>query len=177
MEIPTRFEQAVDLSTPLLRLFVYGSLKGGYDNYNRYCRGVRSIERTWIEGQLFQVPTGYPVLRLTESCYLARGTEDLSSDIALLQQFTESPPGRFLSRTRGRQGVVHGELLTFANPAARLKAIDGLEEFHAGRKSRYERVLIRVYSPIRQAEVPAWTYVAGDLSARGRLIPTGNWTS
>jgi hypothetical protein len=66
--------------------------------------------------------------------------------------------------------------LTFADPAGRLRAIDALEQFRPGRNNRYERVLILVYSRIHQAELLAWTYVAGDLSPWRRFIPTGKWT-
>lgn len=54
----------LDMTLPLLRLFVYGSLKRGFDNHHRYCRGVRSVEETNTAGKLYRLPTGYPALVL-----------------------------------------------------------------------------------------------------------------
>ena len=159
-----------------LRLFVYGSLKHGFSNYGRYCRGAGSVEEAQIEGRLFQLPSGYPVLVLPQSRILVRGTCDVVGD--LRSQAAEKFGQTGVSRS-GRLGEsrVHGQLLTFAGSAARLRAIDGLEQFRPGRKNPYKRVLIEVYSRTRQAPVTAWTYVAGDLSTRGRLILTGKWTA
>jgi gamma-glutamylcyclotransferase (GGCT)/AIG2-like uncharacterized protein YtfP len=163
---------------PLLRLFVYGSLKRGFNNHDRYCRGVRSTEDTHTPGKLYRLPTGYPALVLPASRLLARGTGDPLADVEVQERL-----GRKLVQTRTGfpnplrcgNNRVYGELLTFVDPAGRLRAIDSLEEFRPGHKSRYERVLIAVYSRCRQGEVLAWTYVAGPLSPQRRLIPTGRW--
>jgi gamma-glutamylcyclotransferase (GGCT)/AIG2-like uncharacterized protein YtfP len=160
-----------------LRLFVYGSLKRGFSNHDRYCRGVRSVEGTHTAGQLYRLPTGYPALVLPASRFLARGTANPLADMAA----QEDPERKVVPTATGCTSLptgrnrVHGELLTFADPADRLRAIDALEQYQPGHKSRYERVLIRVYSRCRQAEVLAWTYVAGPLSNQRRLIPTGRW--
>jgi gamma-glutamylcyclotransferase (GGCT)/AIG2-like uncharacterized protein YtfP len=162
-----------------LRLFVYGSLKRGFSNYSLYCRGSVSIEPTQIEGRLFQLPNGYPVLELPQSRILAHGTADLRADLSRQGSERTAPKTRIPVPGAGWPGksLVYGELLTFAGTPARLRAMDGLEHFRPGRKNPYERVLIEVYSPTRQARMTAWTYVAGDLSPTGRLIPTGKWTS
>jgi gamma-glutamylcyclotransferase (GGCT)/AIG2-like uncharacterized protein YtfP len=158
---------------PLLRLFVYGSLKRGFGNHRRYCRGVRSVEVISIPGQLYRLPSGYPGLVLRESRILARGTRNLLADLEAEQgvQRKGVPTGALAGERH-----VRGELLTFADAADRLRAIDSLEEYHPGHKSRYERVLIEIYSRCRQTEVLAWTYVAGPLSPRRRLIANGRWT-
>jgi len=166
------------MTLPLLRFFVYGSLKRGFNNHHRYCRGVRSVEVTNTAGKLYRLPTGYPVLVLPESRLLARGSGDPLVDLEAAQRIERkavqtgtaltSPPPWGKNRVRG-------ELLTFADPIGRLRAIDALEEFRPGHKSRYERVLIEVYSPCHQADVLAWTYVAGSLPPRRRLIPSGKW--
>jgi gamma-glutamylcyclotransferase (GGCT)/AIG2-like uncharacterized protein YtfP len=158
---------------PLLRLFVYGSLKRGFNNYYRFCRGVQSVEMTCTPGKLYLLPTGYPVLALPASRLLARGSSDPLADLETQQRIDRTivaagslAPG--WSRVRG-------ELLTFADPLDRLRAIDALEEFRPGRKGRYERVLVRVYSRLKQGEVLAWTYVAGPLAAGRRIILTCKW--
>ena len=163
--------------TPLLlRLFVYGSLKRGFNNHDRYCRGVHSIERTHTPGKLYRLPSGYPALVLPENRFLARGTCDPLADLEAQRRIENHARGATDGTAPRGLGRVDGELLTFADPIGRLLAIDGLEEFRAGQKSRYDRVLVLVYSPARRAEVPAWTYVAGDLSPHRRLILTGKWT-
>lgn len=46
----------------MLNVFVYGTLKPGEINYNRYCQG-RVVEQTkaWTRGQLYHLPRlGYP---------------------------------------------------------------------------------------------------------------------
>jgi gamma-glutamylcyclotransferase (GGCT)/AIG2-like uncharacterized protein YtfP len=163
-----------------LRLFVYGSLKRGYANHQRFCRGVHSMEDAEIAGSLFQMPTGYPVLRFPKGLILARGSGDLRADLETQQRLCEhlaaakGSPSQPPSPAGNR---VHGSLMTFSDPIRRLRAIDGLEEFRPGRRSRYERVLIQVYSRIAQSQETAWTYIAGDLSPQGKRIPTGKWTS
>jgi gamma-glutamylcyclotransferase (GGCT)/AIG2-like uncharacterized protein YtfP len=160
-----------------LRLFVYGSLKRGFSNHNRFCRGVHTMEDTQIEGSLYLMPTGYPVMRLSESLLLARAATNCAADIETQERLAKglaagtSPPLPFRAAT----SRVHGTILTFANPVERLRAMDALEEFRPGHRNRYERVLIPVHSRSSQAEVPVWTYVAGELSPRGRRIPSGRW--
>lgn len=162
----------------LLRLFVYGSLKRGFANHDRYCRGVCSMEEADIEGRLFQMPTGYPVLRIPETRVLARGSENVAADIEMQERLAAEVAAAARNRTSLLEGVagrVHGVVLTFANAVERLRAIDGLEEFRPGRLSRYDRVLIAVRPRLAETGLPVWTYIAGDLSPRGREIPTARW--
>lgn len=47
----------------LLKVFVYGTLKPGEVNYNRYCLGkVVEETRAIAFGQLFDLPVGYPAM-------------------------------------------------------------------------------------------------------------------
>jgi gamma-glutamylcyclotransferase (GGCT)/AIG2-like uncharacterized protein YtfP len=167
------------MTPPLLRLFAYGSLKRGFNNHNLYCRGVRSVEAAHTPGKLYRMPTGYPALVLPEGRLLARGSRLAHADLETQRRIETkgvqtATPLTSLAPWGGNR--VYGELLSFADPAGRLRAIDALEEFRPGHKNRYERVLILVYSRIHQAELLAWTYVAGDLSPGRRFIPTGKWT-
>jgi gamma-glutamylcyclotransferase (GGCT)/AIG2-like uncharacterized protein YtfP len=168
--------EIVEMTVPLLHLFVYGSLKRGYNNHDVYCRGVRSVETTNTPGKLYLLPTGYPVLVLAASRFLARGSRDPRADLEVQQRAATEVVSAFLSGSLalGRNRV-HGELLTFGNAEGRLRAIDALEGFRAGQRCRYERVLVRVYSSCYQAEIPAWTYVAGPLALGRRPIYTGRW--
>lgn len=51
-----------------LKIFVYGTLKPGESNYQRYCAGkvVEEIEAIAF-GQLYNLPLGYPGMTLGES--------------------------------------------------------------------------------------------------------------
>jgi gamma-glutamylcyclotransferase (GGCT)/AIG2-like uncharacterized protein YtfP len=52
----------------LLRVFVYGTLKPGEANYQKYCaKKVISAERATTRGQLFALPMGYPAMTLGDS--------------------------------------------------------------------------------------------------------------
>jgi gamma-glutamylcyclotransferase (GGCT)/AIG2-like uncharacterized protein YtfP len=51
-----------------VRVFVYGTLKPGEVNYQRYCAGkVVSAEKATTLGQLFALPMGYPAMTTGES--------------------------------------------------------------------------------------------------------------
>lgn len=48
-----------------VNIFVYGTLKPGELNYQRYCAGkVRSAKRAIALGQLFALPMGYPAMTI-----------------------------------------------------------------------------------------------------------------
>jgi gamma-glutamylcyclotransferase (GGCT)/AIG2-like uncharacterized protein YtfP len=51
------------MSDPL-RLFVYGTLKPGEANFDRYCRTAISAQPAWVQGQLYALNLGYPGLVL-----------------------------------------------------------------------------------------------------------------
>lgn len=47
----------------MLHLFVYGTLKPGYHNYQRYCEGKVIAQQPAIaQGDLFDLPLGYPAM-------------------------------------------------------------------------------------------------------------------
>ena len=58
----------------LLRLFVYGTLKRGFWNHDRFCRGVLTVEDAVVRGRLFETSSGIPVLEVPEEDILAVGT-------------------------------------------------------------------------------------------------------
>ena len=65
------------------RMFVYGTLKRGFDNHRRFCEGVLSVEEGWLRGRLYQLPAGYPALVIPERDVLADGTADPLHDAAM----------------------------------------------------------------------------------------------
>lgn len=51
----------------LVRVFVYGTLKPGEANYDRYCAGkVVETQRAVSIGKLFALPMGYPAMTIGE---------------------------------------------------------------------------------------------------------------
>ena len=55
-------------SLPLLTVFVYGTLKPGESNYQRYCAGkVIEEKRAIAQGHLFALPAGYPAMTLGDT--------------------------------------------------------------------------------------------------------------
>ena len=142
-------------TTGLLRLFVYGTLKRGYGNHDRFCRGVLSVEEAVVRGRLYELPSGIPVLEVPEADVLAHGTADPLADVAtqarLAAEFAARAAHPELGENDvpgGRWGPVYGEVLTFDDPETRLPAIDHLEGFLLGGPSHYRRVLVlRVQEP------------------------------
>lgn len=59
-----------------LRLFVYGTLKKGFWNFDRFCTRAISIEPATTWGRLYHLPAGFPALEVPESSILVTATAD-----------------------------------------------------------------------------------------------------
>lgn len=166
----------------MLRLFVYGTLKRGFWNHDRFCRGVMAVEDALVRGRLFETSSGIPVLQVPEEDILAVGTTNPLADVATQAHVAarmsspEPTPDRLSKNaTDAPWGRVYGELLTFDDPESRLPAIDRLEGFHPGGPSLYRRVLVPVCMN-RGKTLAAWVYVAGGNSTdRFKSLPNGTW--
>ncbi len=161
----------------MLRLFVYGTLKRGFWNHDRFCRGVLAVEDALVRGRLFERSSGIPVLQVPEEDILAVGTTNPLADVATQAHVTARVSNPEPTRDRlPKKGTgapwdsVYGELLTFDDPESRLPAIDRLEGFHPGAPCLYRRVLVPVR--INGTVLPAWLYVGEDPSS-GSLKPLG----
>ena len=162
----------------LLQLFVYGTLKRGYWNHDRFCQGVLSVEEAVVTGHLYQFPSGIPILEVPEEHILAHGTSDPLADVATQRRFAEQLSQHLallpLDAPVGDWGRVCGELLTFNDHESRLPAIDRLEGFNPGGHCLYRRVLLPVL--VERTLVPAWLYVgSSSQTAWMKLISTGVW--
>jgi gamma-glutamylcyclotransferase (GGCT)/AIG2-like uncharacterized protein YtfP len=52
----------------MLKVFVYGTLKPGEENYSKYCSGkVVETLPAFVMGKLFALPQGYPAMTLGDS--------------------------------------------------------------------------------------------------------------
>jgi len=161
--------------TMMTTLFVYGTLKRGCWNHDRFCRGALDIQEAVVRGRLYEMPSGIPVLQVPEEDILAHGIADPLADVAAQARFArdlasilEPVPE---SATAGDWTPVYGELLTFDDPEIRLPAIDRLEGFHPGGSCLYRRVLVPVL--VNEAVLPAWLYVC-EAQVSSRLKPLGS---
>jgi len=68
--------------TMMTTLFVYGTLKRGYWNHDRFCRGVLDVQEAMVRGRLYEMPSGIPVLQVPDVDILAHGTADPLADVA-----------------------------------------------------------------------------------------------
>jgi gamma-glutamylcyclotransferase (GGCT)/AIG2-like uncharacterized protein YtfP len=177
----------------ILRLFVYGTLKRGFWNHDRFCRGVLAVVDALVRGRLFETSSGIPVLQVPEEDILAVGTTDPLADVAtcLRAETHRQAQARVVARmsnpdptpdrlpkkgTGAPWGPVFGELLTFDDPVIRLPAIDRLEGFHPGGPCLYRRVLVLVQ--VNGTVLPAWLYVADVNEYLGfKPLTSGKWRS
>jgi len=152
------------MSENLFRLFVYGTLKRGYWNHERFCRSAVSIEEATVRGRLYEMPSGIPVLRVSEESMFALGTEDPLADAATQDHF-DLPHD---TQTLGEWLMIRGELLTLSDPSRDLPPIDRLEGYRPGRFSLYRRVLVPATTS--GGIVAAWTYTNSDEVIRHCLV-------
>ena len=165
-----------DTKTPgaSLRLFVYGTLKQGYWNHERFCRGVLSVEEAVVRGRLYELPSGIPVLEVPEADVLAHGTADPLADVAtqarLAAEFAaraaqHPDPGKN-GAPGGRWGPVYGELLTFDDPETHLE-LTMIHEVMVLDYAGPELAMIHY-----TASLKLWSFCAVlTLLLRARLIP------
>ena len=153
-----------------LRLFVYGTLKKGFWNHDRFCTRAISIEPATTWGRLYQLPAGFPALEVPESSILATGTADPLADTRT--QNTIELAENVMTRPEGDWDLVHGELMTFSNPGFDLPPIDRLEAFNPNGRSMYQRVLVA--AECQDCLNTCWTYTMKVYRGRERLT-SGSW--
>ena len=154
---------------PRLTLFVYGTLKRGHSNHDRFCRGVLDVREATARGRLYDLPFGFPALVVPKEDVRAEGTADYPADA----RESGPSPGACAPKANPGWNVVHGELLTFGDPEDRLPSIDGLEGYRPGEPSLYRRILIPAAPSGAERAVLAWAYAVG--SASGVHLPGGRW--
>jgi gamma-glutamylcyclotransferase (GGCT)/AIG2-like uncharacterized protein YtfP len=147
-----------------LNLFVYGTLKRGFPNHDRYCRNPLDIRPASVIGRLYDLGS-FPALEVPDDTILAHGTADPAADVATHARFAGKVPHQHhdlqaKAHTRPGWALVHGELMTFDDPDDRLPRLDGLEGFYPGEQGLYRRVLLPVTAV--GTSLPAWVYVADE---------------
>jgi gamma-glutamylcyclotransferase (GGCT)/AIG2-like uncharacterized protein YtfP len=159
----------VTLEKPvLLDVFVYGTLKRGQRNHERFCREALAVREATVRGWLYDLPLGFPALVVPKEDVQATGTTDYLFDAR--------------SRSHAQTGsqevspdwdTVYGELLTFDDPEKRLPNLDALEGFRPGESGFYRRVLVPATLTEASTTVMAWTYTVDSTS--GTYLPEGRW--
>jgi gamma-glutamylcyclotransferase (GGCT)/AIG2-like uncharacterized protein YtfP len=152
----------------MLTMFVYGTLKHGERNHERYCSDALRVEEGAVSGELYDLPLfGYPELIVPEESVRAFGTDDPARDTELQERLVPWHP----STPEGP--LVSGEILYFDDAGSRLPAIDRLEGFDpADASSHYRRVLLPVETEEGRALL-AWAYAVREPS--GTYLPDGRW--
>ena len=151
-------------ASPHLRVFVYGTLKRGERNHERFCRNVSRIEPATTRGRLYHLPFEFPGLVVDREEVRGIGTRDYSSDVLKQQSLPDA-------KTTSPDGLVYGELISFPDPE-RLMALDALEDYAPGEDGLYERILLPV--EVSGQRVLAWAYSLR--RAAGVYLPDGHWT-
>lgn len=148
-----------------LSVFVYGTLKRGQRNHDRFCADAVEIKAATTLGRLYDLPFGFPGLRFHEGSVHAVGSADYASD-ARRQHVRYTRP----DAAPAGWDVVYGEVITFDDPE-HLGALDALEEYTPGENGLYERVLVPVEAD--GEKVLAWAYqVKREI---GVYLPGGRW--
>jgi gamma-glutamylcyclotransferase (GGCT)/AIG2-like uncharacterized protein YtfP len=152
----------------MLTMFVYGTLKTGERNHDRFCSGALRVEEGAVRGELYDLPHfGYPELVVPEESVRAFGTDDPAGDAGLQERLASGRP----SPLEGPR--VFGEILLFDDAGSRLPQIDLLEGFDpADASSHYRRVLLPV-EPEEGLALLAWAYAVRAPS--GTYLPEGRW--
>ena len=164
----------------MLKLFVYGTLKRGYYNYDRHCIGVKSVEGASLRGRLYMLPPGYPLLEVPENDILAHSSGDPGEDVLLQDRFagkdrsSETKPSP--ESRKDSWSTIFGELMAFDDPETRLPAIDRLEGLVPGEPPEwYRRVLMEVTLE-GDERTPAWVYVShGNPSGEEGMFEIDAW--
>lgn len=151
---------------PPIRLFVYGTLKRGYWNFERYCRNAVDIQPATVWGRLYQLPAGYPAIEVPETTILAHGTDDPVADAITQKCLAETSYN--WTRPEGDWDLVHGEVMTFLDPERDLPPIDRLEGVGLKKPTLYDRVLLASSVGL------VWLYWMNGINADPRLFD-GNW--
>jgi len=124
-----------------IAVFVYGTLKRGQPNHDRFCAHAIDIQPATVVGRLYHLRAGFPALEIPEEAILAVGTPDPLADArtqahwqARLRDGIPPPPTTadvswpdHLVPPDDTWQRVHGELITFPDATRDLPPLDRLE--------------------------------------------------
>jgi gamma-glutamylcyclotransferase (GGCT)/AIG2-like uncharacterized protein YtfP len=159
-----------DNITLMTTLLVYGTLKRGQWNHDRFCRRAIDIRPATTLGRLYHLPAGFPALEIPDEAILTVGTGDPLADAET--QARIAARDLVMPELEGDWDTVHGELITFADATRDLPPLDRLEGFRPDGRGVYRRALVAVRA--NTGVEAAWVYhMVG--SNRGRRLSGGVW--
>jgi len=142
------------MKSEAVHVFVYGTLKPGEINYQRYCADkVLTVKRAIAFGQLYHLPFGYPAMTLSSDC----------------------------AERSAKGDRVEGFVLSFPNVEV-LNYLDLLEDYHPRRpieENEYYRQQIDTYNLDLTSLSSAWVYLMTLKQINtfgGRRLPDGWWS-
>lgn len=149
-------------------LFVYGTLKRGFANHRRFCARAARIRRAAIVGTLYQLPVGYPAVKIPPRSILLESGGDPVQDAG-----RQRLRGRIRQADTAASETVHGEWIRLPEPARTLPAVDALEGLRADGHGEYRRALVPAWTDAGPR--PLWVYWMPRLPAGARHLPGGIW--
>ncbi len=160
-----------------LRLFVYGTLKRGFENHLRFFEPGIGLYPACGPGVLFDTPWNHPVARVPSNLVLACGSLNVTDDLVLQDQLSQGEGVHDGASVSARRSChIQGEILILENPEQDLPRLDLFEEFSPGDSaSRFTRVLVWVC--VRNRWVTAWMYAGGSIFEKQVFheLPSGFW--
>ena len=153
-----------------IQVFVYGTLKKGCFNHNRFCRNAVNIEKGVIWGRLYHLPAGYPAIEIPKTSIMANGSTNPIIDTVIQNRI---PADKMtFNRPLGDWDLVQGEIISFSDPLRDLSPIDRLEGFSPSGGSLYRRSLIT--SRLKTQLIPVWVYWFPECRG-GTRVNSGKW--
>lgn len=155
----------------MVRVFVYGTLKKGYEFHDDYCIHAKRITPSQTWARLYDLPVGYPAIELSNALILCHGTLDYSQELKTQDTYSSLS----FERPSGDWDLIKGELMEFPDITRDLGTLDKMEGYRPGNKCLYHRVLIPVKTD--QGVTTAWTYDGAPIhpSKRGKRLHS-EWT-
>jgi gamma-glutamylcyclotransferase (GGCT)/AIG2-like uncharacterized protein YtfP len=147
----------------MLAMFVYGTLKRGERNHERFCSGASRVAKGTVRGELYDLPLfGFPELVVPEKSVRAFGTDDAARDAELQERLARVRPFT-LDGPR-----VFGEIFFFDDAVSHLPALDRLEGFDPADASSHTTGASCYPSSQKQAG-RSWRGPTWSGSLRGRI--------
>ncbi len=136
-------------------LFAYGTLRSDQPEGEIFQDRLISCTPARIQGRLYVLPEGYPVLEISPHQIISVATDDPFSDWERAIKKSEHS-GKFITTS---QSWIEGELLTFPLEHNVFESMDAWEGFSPAKDSLYQRVITQAYDN-HGKRLFCWAYVS-----------------
>ncbi len=165
-----------------IALFVYGTLKQGYSNFDNFCSGANQIIEAKVSGNIYNYDkgfSGFPVAKIPNSSIFSKMSQSLGRDLGAYLELVKTSKFEWLFEEEGF-GQINGELMIFedtpSNLQERFSALDYLENInpkagisHLG----YTRV-VTVAETKDGKFIPCFMYIL-ETQPKGDRLMSGTW--